>query len=95
MARSKVGCQVEFFENRTALVKLESPVQGVAAGQSVVFYGEDEEVLGGGWVERRLSRGAVGEVDEAQESAVSLKPVKELELERRADRRQKREDAGK
>jgi tRNA-specific 2-thiouridylase len=35
----------------TTLVRLDAPAFGVAPGQAAVFYGADDRVLGGGWIE--------------------------------------------
>ena len=33
------------------LVRLDAPAFGIAPGQAAVFYGADDRVLGGGWIE--------------------------------------------
>ena len=42
---------VELGPDGAATVRLDEPAFGVAPGQAAVFYGEDERVLGGGWVQ--------------------------------------------
>jgi tRNA (5-methylaminomethyl-2-thiouridylate)-methyltransferase len=42
---------VEPGPGRAATVHLDEPAYGVSPGQAAVFYGDDERVLGGGWVE--------------------------------------------
>jgi tRNA (5-methylaminomethyl-2-thiouridylate)-methyltransferase len=41
---------VEPAPGGAAMVRLDEPAFGVAPGQAAVFYGDDERVLGGGWV---------------------------------------------
>jgi len=45
----RVACRVEVDESGGAVVELEEPVFGVAAGQAAVFY-EGNRLLGGGWI---------------------------------------------
>jgi tRNA-specific 2-thiouridylase len=48
---TEAWCQVCLFENNTANIRFEDPQRVIAAGQSIVFYREDE-VLGGGLIDR-------------------------------------------
>ncbi len=45
----RVACRVEVTEGGGAVIELEEPVFGVAAGQAAVFY-EGNRLLGGGWI---------------------------------------------
>jgi tRNA (5-methylaminomethyl-2-thiouridylate)-methyltransferase len=42
---------IEPAGDRATLVRLDAPAFGVAPGQAAVFYGADDRVLGGGWIE--------------------------------------------
>jgi cysteine desulfurase len=42
---------VDAASDATVDVRLDEPAFGVAPGQAAVFYGEDEVVLGGGWID--------------------------------------------
>ena len=45
----KIPCKVRVEEDGNAVIDLEEPVYGVAAGQAAVFY-EGPRLLGGGWI---------------------------------------------
>jgi len=45
----RVACRVEVTDDNRAVIELEEPVFGVAAGQAAVFY-EGNRLLGGGWI---------------------------------------------
>ena len=45
----KIPCRVKVEEDGSAVIDLEEPVYGVAAGQAAVFY-DGPRLLGGGWI---------------------------------------------
>lgn len=44
------ACTVELIKNKSAIVSFDKPIFAAAAGQSIVFY-KNEECLGGGIIE--------------------------------------------
>ena len=45
------SCAVTHFENATVHVQFDEPQRAITPGQAIVFYSEEEEVLGGGFID--------------------------------------------
>jgi tRNA-specific 2-thiouridylase len=60
--RPAVSARVTPLENRSALVELYSPEDGIAPGQACVFYAlGGTQVLGGGWIARAEAQAEAAE----------------------------------
>lgn len=50
--KSKPAAATVRWEGKTARVAFDTPIRSASPGQAAVFYGEDDRVLGGGWISK-------------------------------------------